>query len=53
MIVYHVVMFHHAGTLTDYDILSTHDSLSLATAALRRMTGPRVAIVGPAPRDEA
>ena len=53
MIVYHVVRFRHAGTLTDYDILSTHDSLSLATAALCRMTGPRGAIVGPVPRDKS
>ena len=50
MIAYHVVRFH-PGSLTDYDILSTHDSLSAATAALRRMTGPGIALVGPVPRD--
>lgn len=49
MIAYHVVRFH-LGSLTDYDILSTHDSLSAATAALRRTVGPRVALVGPVPR---
>lgn len=52
MIAYHVVRFH-SGSLTDYDILSTHDSLSLAAAALRRMTGPGIALVGPVPRDHS
>lgn len=59
MIVYLVVRLH-PGSLTDYNILSTHDSLSLATAALSALTDGgnvpghlRYAIVGPLPRDKS
>lgn len=60
MIRYLVVRFKSADTLTDYDILSSHDNLSSAVAAFRRMTDGggvagflRYAIVGPLPRDHS